>query len=128
MRLRSSRTPSPRSALRAWVLGAASAAVACALAGRAQLTAKPEAVHAAVAPQKRVEAAGPIIRLQPPCTGIACVRLKPARDYEAAFGGAAKDADPAGPSMIRSDDPDLMFTRDAVQDWAGQRGGDANQP
>src|SRR5258705_9041953 len=105
----------PTSAVRSWLLGAASAAVACALAGRAQLNTKPVPLPAAAGIVRHVEASGPVIRLQAPCSGIACVRLRPVKDYEAAFGGAAAKevAEPPGPSSLQSAEPALMFTRDA---------------
>jgi hypothetical protein len=130
------RHPAPRTApLRAWLLGALSAVSAVGVAWVAQH----EPARVVHRPETRVATLeGPrepamVIRLNPAsATGISCLRLRPARAYDAAFGGTALEpsarTSPEAPSSLPESSSPVVFSRAGVEDWPGQAGGDASQP
>lgn len=129
--------PAPRTApIRAWLIGAMSACTALAAAWMAQhepTRTLPERPATRVATLERAEEPAMVIRLKPAVpTGESCIRLRPARDYEAAFGGAAHGSAAGRAADVPSSVPDggapVAFSRAAVEDWPGQPGGDASQP
>lgn len=123
--------PIPRSHLSSCLI-AASALAAGAVAwlaqnGPAPAPASPRPRTSIVAQSESRSATIRLQRYVPP--GRSCLRLRPARPYEGAFGGSGLEAVLApAPSQVSTADGDLAFTRGAIEDWPGQIGGDASRP
>ncbi len=115
------------------LLIAASALAACVGAWLAQHGPAPSPV-AAPAQRPAVawsEAPSATIRLQRfIAAGPSCLRLRPVRPYESAFGGAGADsaASEGAPSRLSASGGELAYTRGPLDAWPGQSGGDAGRP